>query len=54
MGHTITEKILAAHSGQTNVRPGDIVMADLDLVVDLDIVFGITGGHQTQIGRAHV
>ncbi|MEL0110733.1 MAG: aconitase/3-isopropylmalate dehydratase large subunit family protein [Rickettsiales bacterium] len=47
MGHTITEKILAAHSGQTNVRPGDIVMADLDLVVDLDIVFGITGGHQT-------
>lgn len=47
MGHTITEKILAAHSGQTNVTPGDIVMADLDLVVDLDIVFGITGGHQT-------
>lgn len=47
MGHTITEKILAAHSGQSSVAPGDIVMADLDLVVDLDIVFGITGGHQT-------
>lgn len=47
MGHTITEKILAAHSGGKSVNPGDIVMADLDLVVDLDIVFGITGGHQT-------
>jgi 3-isopropylmalate/(R)-2-methylmalate dehydratase large subunit len=47
MGHTITEKILAAHSEQSSVSPGDIVMADLDLVVDLDIVFGITGGHQT-------
>jgi 3-isopropylmalate/(R)-2-methylmalate dehydratase large subunit len=47
MGHTITEKILAAHSEQSSVAPGDIVMADLDLVVDLDIVFGITGGHQT-------
>ena len=47
MGHTITEKILSAHSGTKDVSPGDIVMADLDLVVDLDIVFGITGGHQT-------
>lgn len=47
MGQTITEKILAAHSGQTEINPGDIVMADLDLVVDLDIVFGITDGHQT-------
>ena len=47
MGQTITEKILSAHSGQPRVSPGDIVMADLDLVVDLDIVFGITGGHQT-------
>ena len=47
MGHTITEKILLAHSGTKDVSPGDIVMADLDLVVDLDIVFGITGGHQT-------
>ena len=47
MGHTITEKILASHSGESHVAPGDIVMANLDLVVDLDIVFGITGGHQT-------
>ena len=46
MGHTITEKILSAHSGKKEIAPGDIVMADLDLVVDLDIVFGITDGHQ--------
>jgi 3-isopropylmalate/(R)-2-methylmalate dehydratase large subunit len=47
MGMTITEKILARHSKQSSVAPGDIVVADLDLVVDLDIVFGITGGHAT-------
>ena len=34
MGHTITEKILASHSGESHVAPGDIVMANLDLVVD--------------------
>ena len=31
MGHTITEKILSAHSKEKTVSPGDIVMADLDL-----------------------
>jgi 3-isopropylmalate/(R)-2-methylmalate dehydratase large subunit len=30
---TITEKILAAHSGRDSVRPGEIVNAKLDLVV---------------------
>lgn len=33
MGMTITEKILAAHSGRDAVRPGEIVNAKLDLVV---------------------
>ena len=47
MGNTIAEKILSAHAAGQPVKPGDIVMADLDLVVDLDIVFGITGGHQS-------
>lgn len=45
MGMTITEKILAEHSGQKEVNPGDIVVVDIDVIVDLDIVFGITGGH---------
>ena len=32
-GQTITEKILAEHSGRERVRPGEIVNAELDLVV---------------------
>jgi 3-isopropylmalate/(R)-2-methylmalate dehydratase large subunit len=30
---TMTEKILAAHSGKTEVRPGDIISIELDLVM---------------------
>ena len=30
---TLTEKILAAHSGRTEVSPGDIISIDLDLVM---------------------
>src|SRR5512142_2346079 len=33
MGHTIAEKILAAKSGRTSVRPGEIVDAYPDLVM---------------------
>ncbi|MHC4660564.1 MAG: 3-isopropylmalate dehydratase large subunit [Planctomycetota bacterium] len=32
MGMTITEKIFAAHSGKNMVHPGEIVIAELDLV----------------------
>jgi 3-isopropylmalate/(R)-2-methylmalate dehydratase large subunit len=42
---TIAEKILAMHSDQREVKPGDVVVANMDVIVDLDIVFGITGGH---------
>ena len=34
---TMTQKILAAHSGQTFVKPGDLVMANLDLVLGNEI-----------------
>lgn len=34
---TITEKILASHSGKEVVRPGDLVFANLDLVMSTDI-----------------
>ena len=44
MGQTVTEKILAAHSGQKEINPGDIVMADLDLVVDLDMSLASLAG----------
>jgi 3-isopropylmalate/(R)-2-methylmalate dehydratase large subunit len=37
MGMTITEKILAAHSGRDTVVPGEIVNAKLDLVVCHDV-----------------
>lgn len=37
MGMTITEKILAAHSGRDAVVPGEIVNATLDLIVCHDV-----------------
>jgi 3-isopropylmalate/(R)-2-methylmalate dehydratase large subunit len=37
MGMTITEKILAAHSGRDKVVPGEIVNAELDLIVCHDV-----------------
>ncbi len=37
MAQTITEKILAAHSGQNQVHPGQFVMARLDLMLGNDV-----------------
>lgn len=37
MGMTITEKILAAHSGQDKVRPGDLIQAEIDLIMCHDV-----------------
>ena len=37
MGMTITEKILAAHSGRDSVVPGEIVNAKIDLIVCHDV-----------------
>ena len=37
MGMTMTEKILAAHAGLENVKPGDLIEAKLDLVLGNDI-----------------
>jgi 3-isopropylmalate/(R)-2-methylmalate dehydratase large subunit len=37
MGQTITEKILAAHSGRDEVRPGEIVMCKVDLAMANDV-----------------
>jgi len=37
MGMTITEKILAAHSGRDGVKPGDIIMASVDVALGNDI-----------------
>ncbi len=37
MGMTMVEKILAAHAGRDSLEPGEIVNADLDLVLGNDI-----------------
>lgn len=37
MGMTMTQKILAAHAGLDSVQAGDLIMADLDLVLGNDI-----------------
>jgi 3-isopropylmalate/(R)-2-methylmalate dehydratase large subunit len=37
MGHAITEKILAAHSGHDEVHPGQFVMARVDLMLGNDV-----------------
>ncbi len=37
LGMTMTQKILAAHAGLNEVKPGDLIMADLDLVLGNDI-----------------
>jgi len=37
MGMTITEKILAAHSGRDTVRPGELINAKIDIVMCHDV-----------------
>ena len=37
MGMTMTQKILAAHAGLSEVKPGQLIEADLDLVLGNDI-----------------
>ena len=37
MGMTMTQKILAAHAGLPEVKAGDLIEADLDLVLGNDI-----------------
>ena len=37
MGMTMTQKILAAHAGLPSVKAGDLIEADLDLVLGNDV-----------------
>ena len=37
MPMTITEKILAAHSGQTSISPGQLINASLDVIMCHDV-----------------
>jgi 3-isopropylmalate/(R)-2-methylmalate dehydratase large subunit len=42
MGHTITEKILAAQAGKKEVKPGEHIVANVDFMVANDITAPIT------------
>ena len=42
MGMTMAEKILSRHSGGGRVRPGDIVVCEVDKIVQIDLTFAAT------------
>lgn len=54
MGLTITEKILAAHSGREKVSPGEIIDVRLDLVLANDITGPAAIKEFQKIGVGHV
>ncbi len=50
MGMTITEKILAAHSGKDVVKPGELIEASLDMVLSNDVTAPIAIKEFEKIG----
>ncbi len=54
MSQTITQKILAAHSGRQQVEPGELIYAKLDLVLGNDITAPIAIKEFEKIGAATV
>ena len=56
MGMTMIEKILSRHSGGGIVRPGDIVVCDVDKIVHIDLIFGAGSALPKRISdpRKHV
>ena len=54
MGMTMTQKILAAHAGLTAVRAGDLILAELDLVLGNDITAPVAIMAFEQLGKTDV
>jgi 3-isopropylmalate/(R)-2-methylmalate dehydratase large subunit len=54
MGMTMTEKILAKHAGVKEVRPGDLLICDIDLVLANDITAPPAIWEFEKIGRKKV
>jgi 3-isopropylmalate/(R)-2-methylmalate dehydratase large subunit len=54
MGMTITEKILAAHSGRDYVKPGDLLQANVDMALANDITAPLAIKVFGEIGRNRV
>ena len=51
MAMTMSQKILAAHAGKTEVRAGELIMAKLDLVLGNDITTPVAIGEFPKFGR---
>ncbi len=54
MAMTMSQKILAHHAGKREVRAGELVMADLDLVLGNDITAPVAIGEFPKFGREMV
>lgn len=54
MAMTMTQKILAAHSGNCDVRPGQLILADLDLVLGNDITSPVAINEFAKLGTDRV
>ena len=54
MGMTITEKILAAHAGKANLTPGELINAQVDLVLGNDITSPLAITEFEKIGTGKV
>ena len=54
MGMTMTQKILAAHCGAKELKAGDLILADLDLVLGNDITSPVAIKEFAKIDRENV
>lgn len=54
MGMTMTEKVLAAHAGMDNVKPGQLIKAKVDMVLGNDITAPVAIREFNKIGVATV
>ena len=54
MGMTMTQKILAAHAGLPSVEAGQLIMADLDLVLANDITGPVANNEFQKIDKNKV
>ena len=54
MGMTMTQKILAAHCGRESISAGELILADLDLVLGNDITSPVAIKEFAKLGRNSV
>lgn len=54
MGMTMTQKILAKHSGQETVKAGQLIMADVDMVLGNDITTPVAVNEFNKLGLTEV